>query len=148
MRLINQKGKDLIKQFEGLRLIAYKDEAGIWTVGYGHTGDTVHEGLEFTQDQADAFLDYDLIAAEKAVFSYVTSPLTDNQFAALVSFTFNLGAGSLKSSTLLKKLNNSDYSGAANEFLKWDKIHKNGELVEDPGILNRRKVERALFLEE
>lgn len=147
MRLINEKGKDLIKQFEGLRLTAYKDQVGVWTIGYGHTGAEVGSDDVITQDQADYYLDSDLIKAETDVESLVKCELTDNQFASLVSFTFNLGAGALKSSTLLKKLNNNDYTGASNEFVKWDKIHKNGELVEDPGILRRRLAEHDLFLE-
>src|SRR5690606_31719741 len=96
-----------IKQWEGVKLEAYKDTGGVWTIGYGHTsaaGDPkVIPGMKITQKQADEILKKDLSKFEQRVENLVKVPLTDNQFAVLVSFDFNTGA--LHKSTLLKKLN-------------------------------------------
>ena len=100
----SQKGIELIKRYEGFRAEAYLCPAGIWTIGYGHTAD-VHEGDSIDGDTAEDFLREDLTSAEGAVEKYVKVPLKQGQFAALVSFTFNLGAGNLYNSTLLKKVN-------------------------------------------
>ncbi|PKU23162.1 lysozyme [Telmatospirillum siberiense] len=140
-RHINAAGLDLIKSFEGLRLTAYPDpQSGEapWTIGYGHAGHVL-EGDVITEQQADAFLAADLAVFEAGVSSSATVPLTDNQFAALVSFSFNLGLGRLRGSTLLRRLNNGDYDGAAGEFPKWT----SGGL---PGLVRRRAAERDLFL--
>lgn len=137
-----QAGTDLIKKFEGCRLKAYKCPAGIWTIGYGHTGPDVKEGLTITNYQAGALLVGDLHKFENAIKLCVRVPLIQNQFDALVAFTFNVGAGALQKSTLLKKLNAGDYTGAANEFLKWDKAGG----VTLSGLTTRRKEERELFL--
>ena len=138
---MNEAGIDLIRQFEGCRLTAYKDIVGVWTIGYGATGDDVCEGLEWTQAQANERLASDLTQFESGVKELVDCELNDNQFSALVCFSYNLGLGSLKSSTLLKKVNDSDFSGAADEFLRWDRA--GGQVV--PGLLRRRQAERALF---
>lgn len=138
----SQAGVDLIKSFEGCRLKAYKDIVGVVTIGYGHTGDDIYENQIISQDEADQLLLDDLCIFEKGVTSFVSCPLTQNQFDALVSFSYNLGLTALKTSTLLKKLNNEDYGEAADEFLKWDKA--GGVVV--PGILRRRQLEQALFL--
>ena len=143
MNDINQAGIDLIKSFEGCKLTSYLCPAGVWTIGWGHTGPEVVEGLVWTQEQADNALLDDLESAEHSVNSYVTSAINDNQFSALVSFVFNLGAGSLHQSTLLKKLNACDFDGAANEFLKWDFV--DGQ--PNSGIARRRYAERSLFVE-
>lgn len=139
-RHINAAGLDLIKSFEGLRLTAYPDpQSGDapWTIGYGHTG-RVLEGDVITAEQADAFLAADLAVFEEGVASSVSVPLTDNQFAALVSFSFNLGLGRLRGSTLLRLFNDGDDEGAAGEFPKWTA----GGL---PGLVRRRAAEQALF---
>lgn len=138
---ISQKGVDLIKHYEGCRLKAYKDIVGVWTIGYGHTGGDVHEGQVITQEEAEALLRLDLERFERGVQFQVTVPLTQNQFDALVSFSFNLGLGALKGSTLLKKLNAGDYAGAQREFLKWDMA--GGKHV--PGLQIRRTAESFLF---
>ncbi len=139
---ISIKGLNLIKSFEGLELKAYKDSVGVLTVGYGSTGPHVYEGLVITEEQAEAMLKSDVSRFERGVTELVKVPLNQNQFDALVSFSFNLGLGNLKSSTLLRKLNASDYSGAANEFLRWNKA--GGKVLN--GLTRRREAEKKLFL--
>lgn len=138
---INQRGLVLVKQFEGLSLKAYRDPKGIWTIGYGHTRN-VKPGDVITKQRAEVLLKQDLGTAEAAVRRLVKVNLNSNQFSALVSFTFNLGGGAFGRSTLLKKLNQGDYLGAANEFPRWNKA---GTKVL-PGLTRRRAAERALFL--
>lgn len=140
---INSKGLALVKEFEGLRLKAYRDPDGRWTIGYGHTGSEVGSGDVITAKQAEALLSKDLNKFETVVHSAVKVKLNSNQFSALVSFTYNEGPGNLKSSTLLKKLNQRDYQGAANEFLRWNK-GDGGRVL--PGLTRRRAAERKLFL--
>ena len=137
-------GIDLIKHFEGCKLKAYKCPAGITSIGYGHTGDDVHDGLVWTQQQADDALQSDLDRFEKGVESLVTVPLKQCQFDALVSFAYNLGLGRLKGSTLLKMLNDGRYEGAADQLLLWV---SRGTAYEK-GLTLRRKAERSLFLSE
>lgn len=138
---ISQKGLDLIKSFEGLELKAYKDSVGVLTIGWGSTGSHVKQGMVITKEQAEALLKEDVSRFEKGVNDFVKVPLTQNQFDSLVSFSFNLGLGNLKSSTLLKKLNASDYSGAANEFLRWNKAA--GKVLN--GLTRRRQAEKDMF---
>lgn len=138
---INEKGLALIKEFEGCRLTAYRCPAGVWTIGYGHTQD-VKSGMAITKIDAERFLRQDIRRFEEAVTSLVKVPVTSNQFSALVSFAFNVGVNSLRTSTLLKKLNKGDLNGAANEFLRWNKA--GGK--ELPGLTRRREAERKLFL--
>lgn len=139
---ISQKGINLIKMFEGLSLKAYKDSVGIVTIGYGSTGPHVSMGQTITEAQAKSLLKSDLSRFEKGVSELVTVPLNQNQFDALVSFSFNLGVGNLKSSTLLRKLNSLDYSGASKEFERWNKA--GGKVF--AGLTRRRIAERDLFL--
>lgn len=106
---------DRIKKFESCRLTAYQDAAGVWTIGYGHTG-SVYTGMQISQEQAEDLLKEDLKRFEAAVNRYVTGALTQGRFDALVSFSFNVGEGALKKSTLLKKMNAGDMDGAAREF--------------------------------
>lgn len=138
---INQEGLNLIKDFEGCRLKAYLCPAGVWTIGYGHT-QGVKPDMVITQLDADRFLLQDLKRFEEAVSSLVKVPITPNQFSALVSFAYNVGTGALYDSTLLRKLNNKDYKGAANEFLRWNKA--GGKVL--PGLTKRRIAERDLFI--
>ncbi|WP_434627689.1 lysozyme [Chromobacterium sp. CV08] len=137
------KGIALIQQFEGLRLAAYQDVVGVWTIGYGHTGADVRPGLAITQAQAVQLLAADLARFEAGVGRLVTVAVNQNQFDALVSFSYNLGLGSLQQSTLLRLLNQGDYAGAAGQFPRWDKA--GGQAL--PGLLKRRQAEQALFLE-
>jgi len=138
---INQAGIKLITAFEGCELKSYQDTVDVWTIGYGHTKD-VHPGMTITQAQAEQLLQEDLEEFESAVEDAVSIDLNPNQFAALVSFCFNLGAGSLFASTLLRILNDGDIHAAANEFPRWNKAGKQVLL----GLTRRRLAERALFL--
>ena len=140
-RQINPAGLELIKKFEGCELTAYKDVAGNVTIGYGHFDPDLPVGTVITQSQADAYLLDDVAIAEDAVSSMVTVELTDNQFSALVDFTYNLGAGSLCNSTLLKIINAGDYDSVPVQMLLW--IHADGK--EQPGLLRRREAEVALW---
>ena len=137
----NSNGLRLIKSFEGLRLTAYQDAVGVWTIGYGTTRN-VRRGMRITREQAEKFLQEDLVRFEKAVNDAVKVAINDNQFSALVSFSYNVGAGALRSSTLLKKLNQRDITGAANELPRWNKA--GGRVL--AGLTRRRNAERALFL--
>lgn len=136
-------GIKLIKKYEGCYLKAYKCPSGLWTIGYGHTKN-VKSGMKITQEQAEQYLRDDLITYENAVKKYVKVSINQNQFDALVSFSFNCGTGALKNSTLLKKLNNKDYNGATNELLRWNK--SNGKVLN--GLTKRRKEERVLFMKK
>ncbi|UGA37973.1 lysozyme [Chromobacterium haemolyticum] len=137
------KGITLIQKSEGLRLKAYQDSVGVWTIGYGHTGPDVKPGMVITQAQADALLARDLERFEAGVARLVKVPLNQNQFDALVCFSFNLGLGALQGSTLLLRLLNAgDYAGAAAQFPRWNKA--GGK--ELPGLTRRRAAEQAMFL--
>ena len=137
----------LIKEFEGLRLHAYQDSAGVWTIGWGHTGD-VRRGQSITVHQAEALLALDIGIAAAAVNRHVEAPLSQNMFDALVSFTFNFGEKRLAQSTLLKKLNLRDYHAAAAEFPKWVKATVRGKKITLPGLVRRRAAERAMFVNQ
>lgn len=138
---ISSRGINLIKKYEGLRLEAYKCPSGVFTIGYGHTKG-VKKGMKISKEQAEGFLSDDLKTYENAVNSCVKVPINQYQYDALVSFSFNCGAGALKNSTLLKKLNKKDYKGASDEFLRWNK--SNGQVLK--GLTKRRQEERQLFL--
>jgi lysozyme len=140
---ISPAGIALIQAHEGLRLTAYRDAGGVWTIGYGSTGG-VRRGMTITRDQAVLRLYHDLDTAESAVNSRVTVPLSQPQFDALVSLVFNIGGGAFRKSTLLQKLNAGDYAGAANEFNRW--VKAKGRVL--PGLVTRRAAERSLFLSE
>lgn len=137
----SQKGIDLIKKFEGCRLEAYRCPAGIWTIGYGHTKG-VKDGQKITQEQAEELLRDDLRVYEQAVESCVKVPINQNQFDALVSFCYNCGAEALRTSTLLRLLNESKYSDAGEQFLRWNKA--GGKVL--VGLTRRREEERGMFL--
>jgi lysozyme len=138
---ISQQGIDFIKQEEGVRLKAYPDADGVWTIGYGHTKG-VHEGMVITQEEAENLLKQDLETFETGVANLVKVPLDQHQFDALVSFSYNLGLGNLAGSTLLHKLNDKDYQGAAAEFGKW--VHARHQVL--PGLVARRQAEEKMFL--
>lgn len=142
---ISEAGLSLIKNFEGCVLIAYVDAVGVWTVGYGHTGPNVHRGLKITQSQADEILEQDVNRFELGVLNNVKVSLNQNEFDALVSFTFNVGINAFKGSTLLRLLNDgADRSIVAAEFLRWNK--GDGKVLE--GLTRRRQAEKALFLQK
>jgi lysozyme len=139
--LYDDTGLTLTKTFEGLSLSAYADQGGVWTIGYGHTGQGVHAGLTITQDQAEAFLESDVAGAVTGVNRLVTAEINQNHFDALVDFAFNLGVAALATSTLLRDVNAGDFTSAAPQFLLWD--HCKGVVV--PGLLRRRQAEQTLF---
>lgn len=133
-------GLDIVKEAEGLRLSAYLCPAGIPTIGYGHTKG-VKLGDTCTKEQAEKWLENDFFTAKQDVKAVVKVPLKENQLDALASFVFNLGVRKLTQSTLLKKLNAGDYSGAAAEFDKWVFAGN----VKLNGLIKRRAKERKLF---
>lgn len=132
-----------VRAHESCRLTAYPDSGfGLWTIGWGHAGEGVHEGLTWSQIQADAQLMADLKIASDAVTRCAKNPLTESQMAALISFVFNLGEGALRGSALLTLVNDGRFMDAAKEFLRFD--HAGG--TESKGLLIRRLDEAALFL--
>jgi lysozyme len=137
---ISQQGVELIKHFEGCRLEAYLCPAGIWTIGYGHTLD-VKEGDRVDQEAAEAFLIEDLEEFEDRVQRLVEVDLSQDQFDALVSWTFNLGYGNLAASTLLAKLNDGLYDEVPEQIKRWTRA--GGRVLE--GLVKRRNAEAALW---
>jgi lysozyme len=134
------EGIALIRHFEGCRLDAYLCPAGVWTIGYGHTKG-VKEGETIDQEAAEAFLIEDLEEFEGYVTEMVEVPLSQSQFDALVSWTFNLGPGNLERSTLLAKLNQGEYTDVPFEIKRWTRA--GGVIL--PGLVKRRDAEAALF---
>jgi len=137
----SENGIELIKKFEGKRQVAYQDEAGVWTIGYGHTKD-VYKGQLIIESRADKMLAEDLKVYEGIVNEQVKVPLNQNQFDALVSWTFNLGEKNLKKSTMLKKLNEGDFDSVPTEMKRWNIVA--GKVSK--GLINRREAEVSLFL--
>lgn len=140
----SNNGKSILKNFEGVHLTAYQCQAGIWTIGWGHTNG-VKRGDQITISQAEKFLNADLIYFENAVNQLVRVELNQNQFDALICLVFNIGITKFSTSTLLKKLNSGDYAGASNQFLVWNKITVNNEQQISNGLVSRRKTEKLLF---
>jgi lysozyme len=149
---ISKVGIELIKRFEGCHEVksgglvhSYRDPVGIWTIGYGHTKDVKADQV-VSMETADAFLVADAEDAVAAVRRYVKVSLTQNQFDALVSFTFNLGAGNLRSSTLLRLLNAGQYNSVPEQLNRWNKGRVGGKLVVLNGLTRRRSAEGAMFM--
>jgi len=140
----SSKGLDHLKEIEGIEYKAYLDTGGVWTIGVGHTGPDVHEGQLADDLQVMEWLRMDVIDAESAVNRLVKVPLTQNQFDALVSFVFNIGESQFSKSTMLRKLNAGDYTGAAAQFPRWN--IDNGKVIF--GLTKRRILERNLFEEQ
>lgn len=143
---VSDSGLALLMHHEASRLTAYQDVKGVWTIGYGHTGTVdgipIHRGMQITAEKQAELFARDVNKFADTIRNNVNVPLTQNQFDALTSFAFNVGAGAFKNSTLLKKLNDKDYQGAANEFLRWNK--SGGKYYQ--GLMNRREKERQQFL--
>jgi lysozyme len=139
---ISDNGLDLIKQFEGLRTESYQCQAGVWTIGYGHTKG-VTSGMKITKEQAEQYLKQDITTFENAVRNTLKGvSLTQSQFDALVSFSFNIGTTKFKNSTLVSKVKaNPDDTSIADEFRKWK--YANGAVSK--GLLNRREREAQLY---
>lgn len=153
VRRLSDSGVSFIQYHESCRLNAYLCPAGLWTIGWGHTGDDVREGISITQTVADQWLKLDISDACAIVEDSVTVPLNDNQFAALVSFVYNIGHGCRnkrngfvvlkngKPSSLLSAINRKDFADASTQFEKW--VYING--IKSKGLMTRRRLEKALF---
>lgn len=165
---VSKKALEMLKHHEGVRTKPYRDVVALWTVGVGHlmypeqvnlpnrrnakpgyTGQTredfaikFEDFREFSMEEVDDILKRDLGRFERGVTRLITAPISQNQFDALVSFSFNLGLGTLQRSTLRQKVNRMDYEGAADEFLKY--VMAGGKVFR--GLVNRRNDERNLFL--
>ena len=137
---ISLEGLSLIKKFEGCKLEAYYCSGGVLTIGYGHTGG-VKETDVITQEEADKLLKGDVLKFEQYVSDNVKVELDQSQFDALVAWTFNLGPGNLKESTMLKKLNNGEYESIPFEIRRWNKA--GGKTLD--GLIRRRNAEALLF---
>jgi len=144
---ISQEGLSLIKKFEGCKLESYKCAAGVWTIGFGSTSG-VEEGMEISQERADMLLLEDVEVFEEAVNNLVEVDLEQNQFDALVAWTFNLGSTNLKNSTLLKVLNDKNYEGVPEQIKRWNKATVDGERQVLEGLVRRREAESLLFTGE
>jgi lysozyme len=146
--IISSVGIQLITSFEDLKLKAYDDGVGVWTIGYGTTiytnGVAVKKGDSCTLEQAKSSFQHDLRRFQTAVNDAVNIPLSQNQFDALVSLAYNIGTNAFKTSTLVKYLNALDYKAAADQFLVWNKA--GGSVLK--GLVRRREAERALFLKK
>lgn len=136
----SQRGVDLIKTFEGLKLTAYLCPANVWTIGYGTTRG-VQKGMTITAAEAERLLRADLAVFEAGVSKAVKVPLEQHEFDALVSFAYNVGLGAFQKSTLLRLLNAGDKAGAAKQFDRWNKA--GGKVL--AGLTRRREAERKLF---
>jgi lysozyme len=145
-REINEQGLALIKRFEGLKLDAYQDVAGIWTIGYGHIRG-VQAGMPINEEEAEQALKDDLCGAESVVESATGNvATTDNQFAAMVALCFNIGSANFRASSILKEHLARNNQAAAAAFLLWNKARVHGVLQEVKGLTIRRTAERALYL--
>lgn len=136
----SKTGLQLTESFEGVRLVAYQDSVGVWTIGYGHTRG-VDPGMTCTQAEADNWLMCDIAYSAEDVNTHIKTTISQGEFDALVDFAFNLGAGSLNNSTLLKLVNAGDFDAAAQQFPRWDKAGGH----EVAGLLRRRLAEQAEF---
>ena len=140
MRIIPDSARQLIKEFEGLRLVAYPDAGGLLTIGYGHAIN-VKPNQTITLEQANAYVNEDMQEAAKAIDSLVTVSLTDNEYAALIDFVFNMGYRNFKNSTLLRLLNKGMYDQIPQQLMRWNMV--NG--LEYGGLTRRRKAEAELW---
>lgn len=138
-------GLSLLRQWEGLRLVAYPDSGGRWAIGYGHTTSEVHQGLTITQEQADTWLVQDVQVAMDCVDNNVLVSLSTSQADCLGSFVYNVGTDAFEGSTLLRKLNAGNYAAVPDELAKWNHVEKDGKHVVDPGLVNRRAAECGLW---
>ena len=140
----SDSGRDFIKSFEGWSATPYLCTGSVPTIGWGTTKGITMNTPAITKEEGDRLFDRDLIQFENAVMDLVEVPLNQNQFDALVSFTYNCGISALQKSTLLKKLNAGDYGGVSVEFAKWNK--SGGKITK--GLVRRRTAERELWLKK
>lgn len=145
---VSDAGRAFIEQNEGCSLGAYWD-VDAWSIGYGHHGAGVSEGMQITREQADTLLSHDLVWVEAAITAAIAVPLTQNQFDALADFVYNEGAGALRTSTLARLINFGvkDPDRIKMAFCMWEKVkNAGGDLIDDAGLLARRQAEATLFL--
>lgn len=142
MRRVGESGLAIIRHFEGFSTLPYLCPAGHWTIGYGHLiKEPVDTQREITEEEAEELLKADICGAERAVCRLIHAPLEDNQFDALVSFTFNLGGGALQRSTLRQKVNREEHGAVPDEFRKW--VYAGGKMLR--GLIRRREAEARLY---
>lgn len=141
---VSSLGLRLVTFYEGLSLTAYQDQAGVWTIGYGHTGIDVREGMTITTEQANQLLSNDLAVTENYVTN-AANPYQQYQFDAMVSLAFNIGVAGFRGSSVLRYHNAGNRDQAVASFLLWDKVHIDGVLTAVPGLLNRRISEASLY---
>ena len=141
MRHITQEGIDLIKRFEGFSSTVYICPAGYPTIGYGHLVRDHETFEEISQEEAEALLRIDVESAERAVLRLIKVPLTDGQFDALVSFTYNLGSGALQCSTLRRKVNRQAHSEVPAQLVRW--VWAGGRKLN--GLIKRRECESLIY---
>ena len=142
---ISQKGLDILKEFEGLRLEAYRCPAKVWTIGFGHTGSDVHAGQKITQEQADSLLRKDLKKFETGVLDALgDAPTTESQFSAFVCLAYNIGLGAFKKSTALREHKAGNHKRAVAGIMLW--IKANNKIL--GGLVRRRRAEAALYASE
>lgn len=145
MRQINDEGLALIKQYEGFSPVVYICPAGYPTIGYGHLVRQNERGRwdnGICEQQAEKLLREDVAIAERAVLRLIHVPLTDNQFSALVSFTFNLGSGALQRSTLRRVINRENHDAVPDQLMRW--VWAGGRKMR--GLIRRRRAEAALYM--
>jgi len=150
---LSSYGESFLKQFEGCKLEAYLDSAGVWTIGWGHT--PASQGQRISQAQADAWFTSDVNTRyANKLNEYLhngkqaLAPTTQNQFDAMLSLMYNIGSGAFKTSSVLRYHLQGDYEAASRAFASWNKIHKDGELVVSQGLASRRAKEAAIYLEK
>ncbi len=144
----NAAAVELIKRYEGFRAKPYLCPAGHWTIGWGHRGGVNNRTPEITEGEAEDLLRRDLRTTEQEVTRQISVPVNDNQFSALVSFVFNVGAANFRTSTLRARVNAKQFFDAAGEFGRWvyatDPV--TGKKVQLGGLTKRREEEKGLFL--
>jgi lysozyme len=144
---ITQQGLALIRRAEGFRSIAYRDAAGTWTIGYGHTSSagspSVRRGMKITRQQAEQILVRDVASFAHGVESLVAVPLTEGQFSALVSFAYNVGLENFRKSSVLRAVNAGDFAAVPRRLSLW--VKSRGRVL--PGLVSRRAAEAAMFIE-
>lgn len=140
---VSQRGRRLIERFEGLRLDAYRDIAGVWTIGYGHTGPAAKPGAHITKERAQELLEIDLDRFERCVQRAITAPMNQNQFDAFVAFAYNIGCAAFTRSTAVLRFNDGDAPEPVVAAWGWW-VRAGGRRVE--GLVKRRRAEIDLFL--
>lgn len=142
---VKDEARRMIADFEGFRATAYRCIANQLTIGFGHCGPDVYEGMTITRAHAEALLDSDMVIADEAV-RRVCPKATEHQRWAMVSLTFNIGVAAFTNSTVARLHSRGDYAGAARAFGMWNKATVDGRLQEVPGLVRRRAAEMAFYL--